>query len=77
MQDVDFSISEASRQSGLSPRQIRYIETQGWIEPDYIKIGSTHQRRFSAQLVEQLSEIARLRDEGFELRAAIARVNRL
>lgn len=76
MREVDFSISEASRRSGLSPRQIRYLESRGWIKPEYIKIGSTQQRRFPNQLVEQLSEIATLRAEGFELGAAVARVNR-
>jgi len=74
MADVDFSISEASKRSGLSPRKIRYLERQGWFKPEYIKIGGTRQRRFSPELVEQLSEIARLREEGFELSAAVARI---
>ncbi len=74
MADIDFSIAEASKRSGLSPRQIRYLEKQGWIEPGYIKIGSTRQRRFSIQLIKRLSEIARLRAEGFELSAAVARI---
>jgi DNA-binding transcriptional MerR regulator len=74
MHDVSYSIAEASDRCGLSPRQIRYLEQRGWIKPGYIKIGGTHQRRFSCQLVKQLSEIAKLRREGFELEAAVTRV---
>ena len=66
-----FSIGVASMRSGLTPRMIRYMEERSWIKPLYIKIGSVRQRRYSEELVEQLAAIARYRQEGFELEAAV------
>lgn len=68
------SITDAAKQSGLSPRKIRYLEELGHIVPEYIKVGSICQRRYSPALIAQLAEIAKLRREGFELGAAVARV---
>ena len=70
-----YSISDAASHSGLSPRQIRYLEDLGHIKPDYIKIGSICQRRYPVELMEQLIKIAKLRQEGFELGAAVVRAN--
>ncbi len=72
MADEHFSIGEASKQSGLSARQIRYLEDRGCIKPDYIMIGNTRQRRFSKDLVKTLIEIADLRHEGYELPIAVS-----
>ena len=69
-----FSITDAAKQSGLSPRKIRYLEELGHIVPEYIKIGSICQRRYSPALIAQLAQIAKLRREGFELDAAVAKV---
>ena len=74
MVNRNFSIGEASKQSGLSSRQIRYLEERGYIKPDYIMIGNTHQRRFSEDLIKILIEIADLRHEGLELNAAVKQV---
>ena len=65
------SIADASEHTGLTPRQIRYLEERGHILPQYIKIGSARQRRYSAELVELLAEIAKFRQEGLTLKAAV------
>ena len=69
-----FSITDAAKQSGLSLRKIRYLEELGHIVPEYIKMGSTCQRRYSPALIAKLARIAELRLEGFELNAAVAKV---
>jgi DNA-binding transcriptional MerR regulator len=70
-----FSIADASERSGLTPRKIRYLEERGDISPDYITIGSTRQRRYSAELVERLAKIFRYREKGFKLDAAVSRAS--
>ena len=71
-----YSISGAAAKSGLSSKQIRYLEELGHIAPEYIKIGSICQRRYSLALIAQLAEIARLRQEGFELSSAVEKVKK-
>ena len=72
MADENFSISCASKKSGLSNRQIRYLEEREYIKPDYIIIGNTHQRRYTADMLENLITIARLRESGYELGVAVS-----
>lgn len=69
--DTGVSISKASASSGLSPKQIRYLEARNYIIPDYITAGSICQRRYSQELVDLLTEIARLREKGYELKIAV------
>lgn len=72
---ADYSIGDASEQSGLSPRQIRYLEERGLIRPEYIEVHGIRQRRYSPELVKRLAEITRLRDGGFTLDAAVAQTS--
>ena len=69
-----YSITDAAKQSGLSPRKIRYLEELGHIVPEYIEMGSTCQRRYSPALIDQLAKIAELRRQGFEVGAAVSKV---
>jgi DNA-binding transcriptional MerR regulator len=55
----------------LSHKQIRYLETKGYITPDYITVGGVRQRRYSDQLVDQLVKISRYRLEGYTLIIAV------
>lgn len=66
------SIGDASERSGLSLRQIRYLEERGLIQPEYIEVHGVRQRRYKSELVKRLAEIARLRKEGYELDAAVS-----
>ena len=68
----DVSIAGAAKRSGLSARQIRYLEDRGFIAPDWISVGNGQQRRYSEALVNRLAEINKLRQRGFELATAVA-----
>ena len=69
--DTGVSISEAASISGLSIKQLRYFENRNYIKPDYINVGGIRQRRFSTNLVDQLTAIAEYRLKGFELETAV------
>ena len=67
------SIGTAAEHSGLTPRQTRYLESKGLIERQFIEVAGIRQRRYTQDMVDQLSEIAKLRRDGFELPAAVRR----
>jgi DNA-binding transcriptional MerR regulator len=64
------SIAVVAEQSGLTPRQIRYLDERG-VEPYWLEIGGTKQRRYSENQVERLIAIADLKDQGYKLDAAV------
>ena len=71
-----YSIGIASKLSGLTPRQIRYLESKKLLVPQFIKVAGVRQRRYTQDVVDKLVKIARLRRAGFELGAAVAKVKK-
>ena len=65
------SIGAAAELSGLTSRQIRYLEERNYIQPIYIDVNGQRQRRYTRQQVDKLAYIARLRSEGYEIIAAV------
>ena len=54
-----FTIGEASRRSGWSPRMLRYLEDSGLVAPDR---GNGGYRRYGIRELNQLRALADLRD---------------
>jgi MerR family transcriptional regulator, copper efflux regulator len=54
-----FTIGEASRRSGWSPRMLRYLESSGLVVPDR---GSGGYRRYGIRELNQLRTLGDLRD---------------
>ena len=65
------SISVAAARCGLSAKQLRYFEDRDYIHPQYISIGGIQQRRYSKELVEILTNIAKHIREGYKLGVAV------
>lgn len=72
MRDITdtMSIGAAAKRSGLTPRQIRYLEERKHIHPIYIDVNGRRQRRYTEQQADQLAYIAKLRSEGYEVETA-------
>ncbi len=66
------SIAVASQLTGLTPRQIRYLEQIAAIYPEYIEVGSTRHRRYGTALLDKLSRIKTLLDKGYTTTAAVS-----
>tara|TARA_B100000614_G_scaffold215177_1_gene199326 strand:- start:667 stop:936 length:270 start_codon:yes stop_codon:yes gene_type:complete len=65
------SIGDASRMTGLSPKQIRTFEERGYIIPALrIISGTLKYRRFCKEHIDNLKALKQFIDEGFTLRAA-------
>ena len=65
------SIGTAAKISGLTPRQIRYLEERNYIKPIYIDVNGQRQRRYTRQQVDIMAYIAKLRSEGYEITTAV------
>ena len=63
------SIGAIARLTGLTLRQIRYLDKH--LMPMFIDINGRKQRRYDKNQLEQLLRLAKLRKEGYELGAAI------
>lgn len=65
------SIGDASRMTGLSPKQIRTFEERGYIIPPIrIISGALKYRRFCQEHIENLKALKQFLDEGYTLLAA-------
>lgn len=69
------SISDASRETGLSQKQLRSYEARGYIsEPFKVRCGEISYRRYSAQHIAEIKAFKRFVDEGFTLQAASKKI---
>ena len=66
------TIGTVSELTGLSPRQLRYLEQKGLIQPARSTGG---QRQYSNSLLPLLKQINNLRDSGLNLEEICARIN--
>lgn len=66
--DLLVGISELSKVTGVSPRQIRYWEQKGYIESTGEKSGN---RKFKLPMVIKVEIIKHFLDEGYTLTAAV------
>lgn len=66
--DLLVGISELSKVTGVSPRQIRYWEQKGYIESTGEKSGN---RKFKLPMVIKVEIIKHFLDEGYTLSAAV------
>lgn len=66
--DLLVGISELSKVTGVSPRQIRYWEQKGYIESTGEKNGN---RKFKLPMVIKVEIIKHFLDEGYTLTAAV------
>lgn len=65
------SISDASKASGLSMKQLREYEAKGYIpESVKLKCGSIQYRRYTEDQIEALKVFKSFMDQGFTLSAA-------
>ena len=65
------SIGDASRLTGLSPKQIRTFEERGYIIPPIrIISGALKYRRYCEEHIENLKALKQFIDEGFTLSMA-------
>ena len=69
------SISDASRATGLSQKQLRSYEARGYIsEPFKVRCGEIAYRRYTAQHIAEIKAFKRFVDEGFTLQAASRKI---
>ena len=68
--DLLVGISELSKVTGVSPRQIRYWEQKGYIESTGEKSGN---RKFKLPMVVKVEIIKHFLDEGYTLNASVER----
>ncbi|MBU5363689.1 MerR family transcriptional regulator [Enterococcus raffinosus] len=68
--DLLVGISELSKVTGVSPRQIRYWEQKGYIESTGEKSGN---RKFELPMVVKVEIIKHFLDEGYTLNASVER----
>jgi DNA-binding transcriptional MerR regulator len=65
------SISEASRKTRLSQRQLRTYEAKGYIEtPVKIRSGAFGYRRYTPEHIQQIKIFKSFLDQGYTLRTA-------
>ena len=70
MQDT-VSISDASKETGFSERQLRSFEARGYIEtPLKVRCGSIRYRRFNRSHIQAIKVFKKYLDQGFKLRFA-------
>lgn len=74
--DTLYSTCTASRESGLSTRQLYYWELIGLIQPRYETFGVRQFRRYSQKDLEILKRAKRMLDEGYTLKAVKSRLVR-
>ena len=70
--DLLVGISELSKVTGVSPRQIRYWEQKGYIESTGEKSGN---RKFKLPMVVKVEIIKHFLDEGYTLTASVERAH--
>lgn len=71
--DLLVGISELSKVTGVSPRQIRYWEQKGYIESTGEKNGN---RKFKLPMVIKVEIIKHFLDEGYTLTAAVEKAQK-
>ena len=69
------SISDASRETGLSQKQLRTYESRGYIStPVKITCGKISYRRYTNRHIAEIKAFKNYVDEGFTLQAASKKV---
>lgn len=66
-------IGQISEMTGVSPRQLRYWEKRGYIQPLAKKEGET--RQYKAKTVVTILGIKHFLDEGYTLQAAVTKMS--
>jgi DNA-binding transcriptional MerR regulator len=62
------SISDASKETGFSERQLRNFEARGYIEtPLKVRSGSIQYRRFSKSHIQAIKIFKKYLDQGYKL----------
>ena len=70
MQDT-VSISDASKQTDFTQRQLRSFEARGYIqEPLKVRCGSICYRRYTQEHIQEIKIFKKYLDQGFKLRFA-------
>ena len=65
------SISEVSKESGFSERQLRSFEARGYIEtPLKVRCGSIKYRRYTPRHIQAIKIFKKYLDQGYKLKFA-------
>lgn len=74
--DTLYSTCTASKESGLSTRQLYYWELIGLIQPRYETFGVRRFRRYTRQDLEMLKQAKAMLEEGYTLSAVKSRLGK-
>ncbi len=62
------SISDASKETGFSERQLRSFEARGYIEaPIKVRCGAIHYRRYNQNHIQAIKIFKKYLDQGYKL----------
>lgn len=68
------SISDASAETGLSPKQLREYEAKGFINvPFKVRCGAIQYRRYSPEHIREIKIFAKYKNQGFTLPMAASK----
>ncbi len=74
VKEIEFRIGEVSKRTGLSVKQIRYIEERYLKEPiSRIQYGMRKYRFFCKRDLEMLKDVKRYQEKGYTLKSACYR----
>lgn len=68
-----FGISETSKMTGISTRQLRYWEKRGYIQSLEKKVGES--RKYNFKTIIAITSIKHFLDNGYTLQAAVSKVS--